>query len=465
MAGGAAGIAVGMGWGAYSVRNEASGIRGPLLYAFGPYTFASQLQILSGQVSRPGLFNRDQIQAQHPSRSGEPLINREAHVTQLTDHNSRSVTTPNTDTLYTSAVLDLAAGPVQVTVPKSVDRYLSVAFMDLFTDQIAYAGSRTTGRNGGTFWIIGPGQTPSLPDGVTAIHSTSNDLWMLARIFVSGESDFDAALEVQAEIKVKPVDPANQGTPFKTKAPENPDAETFLALTNEILGRSPLSPQTRRAAEFAEFGIVPGALDTYADLSSIRRFVWSQALSRVETQIYKQLGKHQSSTAGWLAPPAILGNYGTNDELRAGIALVGFGALTLDEAVYFRALTDVEGDVLSGQESYQMIIPPTGVPADAFWSLSMYESDGNHRSFFYANEINRYAINSGSEDLAFQADGSIVLALQSNRPSDPTHVWMPTPDGPFETVFRVYAPQTEVTDQQWSPPPITEAGTSSGPGS
>ena len=51
--------------------------------------------------------------------------NRIGHRRTLSDHSSRNVTTPNNDTLYSSAWLDLSAGPVEITVPKISRRYWS----------------------------------------------------------------------------------------------------------------------------------------------------------------------------------------------------------------------------------------------------------------------------------------------------------------------------------------------------
>ncbi|HEX2244100.1 MAG TPA: DUF1254 domain-containing protein, partial [Gammaproteobacteria bacterium] len=67
------------------------------------------------------------------ARSGTPL-NSIAHVPALADHTSRTVTTPNADTLYSSARLDLSAGPVTIVLPASRERYLSVALMDAYTN-------------------------------------------------------------------------------------------------------------------------------------------------------------------------------------------------------------------------------------------------------------------------------------------------------------------------------------------
>src|SRR5262249_29727096 len=50
-------------------------------------------------------------------------LNRFYHMPQLADHRARAVTTPNHDTLYSSAWLDLSGEPLFLTVPPVGDLY------------------------------------------------------------------------------------------------------------------------------------------------------------------------------------------------------------------------------------------------------------------------------------------------------------------------------------------------------
>jgi hypothetical protein len=351
-------------------------------------------------------------------------------------------------------VLDLAVSPVEVIAPDAQERYVSIAFMDLFNDQVAYIGTRATDGRGGRFWVIGPGHSPEIPEGVTPIKVDSNDLWMLGRVFVAGAQDLEAARAVQSQISVTPLNPAATARPFLTQPTTRPDAENFLALTNEILGRNSSAKHTARAVEFGDFGISPGGTNTFERLSPLKKVVWTRAVEQVEDKILAEIAALAKIKKGWTTPPLILGKFGNNDAIRAGTALSGFGALTADEAVYFRSATDAEGAPLNGNRSYEMVIPEVGVPTDAFWSLSMYTVSPEGRLYFYENDLNRYAINSYDQGLRRQSDGSIILALQRTQPSDPSRVWMPTPDGLFNCIFRTYLPGPEILKGLWLPPLI-----------
>ena len=72
-------------------------------------------------------------------------LNRFRHLPGLADHRARAVTTPNPDTLYSSAWLDLSVEPLFLTVPPVGDLYYSYAFLDLFTNNVGYVSHRLHG--------------------------------------------------------------------------------------------------------------------------------------------------------------------------------------------------------------------------------------------------------------------------------------------------------------------------------
>ena len=78
-------------------------------------------------------------------------------------------------------------------------------------------------------------------------------------------------------------------------------------------------------------------------------------------------------------------------------------------------------------------------PAEAFWSLTMYDAD----FFFVPNPINRYDL-AQRDKLVANPDGSIDMYLQAESPGkDKEANWLPAPKGKFVLVMRIYAPQTD----------------------
>src|SRR5687767_4945391 len=73
-------------------------------------------------------------------------VNHFIHTRQLLGPQHRQVVTPNNDTLYSNAWLDLSQGPLSITVPASGDRYYVLGLLDFYTNPFGYIGTRTTGN-------------------------------------------------------------------------------------------------------------------------------------------------------------------------------------------------------------------------------------------------------------------------------------------------------------------------------
>jgi hypothetical protein len=71
------------------------------------------------------------------------------------------------------------------------------------------------------------------------------------------------------------------------------------------------------------------------------------------------------------------------------LRLAGLGANLPEDAVYPTAFADGEGNPLSGANKYVVHFDKGKLPpADAFWSITMYDQDG----FQVPNPIDRFAI-------------------------------------------------------------------------
>lgn len=409
--------------------------RDAALYVYGPYQYAQNIDRLRAENAAQGVG-----------------VNEVAHSTTLSDHTSRRVTTPNADTLYSSAVLNLSAGPVELILPDAPGRYVSVMVMDIFTDIIDLVGSWDDAR-GRRFWIVGPDWAGTPPDGVSVIRSPGIDAWLLGRIFVAGPSDLEDARTVQSGLQVRSVEPGVPSQPWSITIATPPNAENAVTVVNTLLGRAPDHPHTQRAATFANKGILPGAPDSWSELSRKDRLIWSKSFERVETALKTALSQ-QTLQGGWRQPPAHLAQFGEDDAVRSAVSLIGFGAMRAEDATYFSAETDAIGAPLSGAQDYTLTFDPDAVPVDAFWSISAYQIEPDGRRFFYDNPLGRHSINGDTPGLMRDAAGDLTLYLSSDAP-DQTGNWLPLPDdGPVAIIFRTYRPQAAVLEGVWSPPDI-----------
>ena len=382
--------------------------------------------------------------------AGAPL-NRVAHRAQLADHTSRQVTAPNNDTIYSSAFLELSNGPVEVVSPTDTKRYFSIAFMDAFTDNFAYIGTRATKGQGGKFWIAGPQWTGTAPADVTVLRSSTNDVWMLGRTLVDGPDDLPAARALQTQITVRSTRPDEPALSYGVRCTSVEDPANFLDVVNDMLARSPGGKgQTARASKFAAYGIGAGAMPSPELIEAWRTYLPKGIAKLKDKFMFRNLVVN-----GWGYQEKGVGDFGTNDFLRAGVALGGLAALGEEEAMYFQATTDESGTALDGSHKYVWRVPPGGIPADAFWSLTMYQAEPDGRYFLVQNPINRFSIGDRTRGLVKNADGSIDIAIQRDAPEGALAAnWLPAAAGPMRMSLRAYLPKKELRDRSWRVPPV-----------
>lgn len=78
------------------------------------------------------------------------------HERRLYTPENRIIVSPNNDTPYSTATLDLRAEPLVLSVPDMGDRYYTFQLVDMATNNFAYIGTRATGNKAGKFALAGP---------------------------------------------------------------------------------------------------------------------------------------------------------------------------------------------------------------------------------------------------------------------------------------------------------------------
>jgi hypothetical protein len=382
-----------------------------------------------------------------------------------------AIQTPNSDTPYSFVGADLRAEPLVFTVPAmDKDRYYSLQFIDMYTFNFAYVGSRATGNGAGAFLLAGPNWHGETPPGVKAvIRSETEFAFVLYRTQLFSPGDIDNVKTIQAEYKVqplsqflgKPAAPAPPAVDFIK--PLSPEAERtspeFFNVLNFVLGFCPPSPaETEIMARFARLGIGPhGTFDAKALSPDMLKAVedgvadaWATFKSYKETEL--DTGKRTSGDA-----------FGTREFLngdylaRFSGAVLGIYGNSKDEAIYPVYFIDSAKKPLSGANRYELRLAPGELPpVNAFWSLTLYELPS---SLLSANPLNRYLINSAMlPDLKRDADGGVTLHVQHPSPgADVEANWLPSPAGPFFIAMRLYWPKPEALDGRWKAPPLVQA--------
>src|SRR5215831_7100288 len=292
----------------------------------------------------------------------------------LADASSRSVTSPNNDTLYSSAWLDLTAGSAILALPNLGTRYLSISLMDMYTNNFAVLGARCTGYSAATFKVVGPND--AIPSSErNAVRSPTPHVWALARVLVNGPDDLEAARVVQAAVTL---------TAPKVTSPKQPAAiaavaqdakwQDVFAEANHQLAQDP-PPATDRAvlSRIAPLGVGTDASFNPASFSDAEREAIAAGVA--EARAIVSDSRHRGvAVQGWYYPGATLGVFGQDYTARAIVAHTGLAALPREEAMYMRPAGETGDSLYDGRKMWRLHFAPGQIPpVSAFWSLTMYE--------------------------------------------------------------------------------------------
>ena len=369
----------------------------------------------------------------------------------LATPDARNVTTPNNDTVYAIAFVDLTHGPATLRLPALGGRYASFALMDMFSDNFAVLGTRTTGQEAAVFTLVGPDAAA-----VGALRSPTPWVWAMVRVVVNGPDDMVAA---QALLKGFSIEPSPGPSPWAKGANRGGAWADYFTAANALMLENP-APATdtgvlRRTAPLGlgVAGFDPGRF-TPAQGAEIAAGV------EEARQALHVPGFGGKTIGGWVFQAADAGNFFQDYLGRARIAVGGLAALPPAEAMYLTAVspegkTRFDGDGLWRLRFAGGALPPV----NAFWSLTMYEAMPEGGFYLTHNPISRYSVGDRTPGLARGADGSLDIWISRADPGGGRSAnWLPAPaKGPFTMVLRAYLPKPELIAQAYVPPAIEKA--------
>ena len=383
----------------------------------------------------------------------------------------KAIQTPNSDTPYSAVGADLRAEPLVLTVPPiEQDRYYSLQFVDGYTYNFAYVGSRTTGNGGGKYLLAGPNWKGDKPEGVNDVIRSDTELaFVLYRTQLLGPSDLDSVEKIQAGYQVTPLSvflnqpPPAPAPPIDFVPPLTSEQQRtspqFFEVLNFAMRFAPAPPTEQDLrARFATIGIGPeGDFDADKLSQEMRAAIrggMADAWAEFDTFKKDKVDTDQVSSADFFGTAADLkGNY----LYRMAGAVLGIYGNTAAEAIYPAAFNDSAGAPLTGANKYTFRFEPGQLPpVNAFWSLTMYELP---QSLLVANPMNRYLINSEMlPSLRADPDGGYTFSIQNESPGIAKESnWLPAPTGPFVVVLRLYWPKPDALNGTWKAPKPVKA--------
>ena len=376
-------------------------------------------------------------------------INQIGHMKGLATADDIMPYTPNNDTVYSGALLELGDEPIILTAPDIMDRYWSVEVADCYTNNLFYIGTRATEGRGGSHAFVGPDWKGKLPDGVIEHRVPNNGLMFAIRIAVlpNDADDLRKVNKLQDSFALTSLSnwakPDKFGKADVTKLAARPDYHGDLAFYQtlaDLLIEDP-PPKKHEAAEvlLGRGGIVVGQPLNITKLSEPARKGLAHAAS-VAPQIMKWKVKYRGTPypTRWnnLRP----GDYGFDYFDRAAGALEGLFVHDRDEAEYFSTYEDGDGKLLDGANNYVLHfdkgeIPPT--LKNGFWSITMYGADFQ----LVKNPINRFSIGDRTKGVVRNADDLLDIYIQNKPPAGRDSNWLPSPpNGLFRLNYRIYLP-------------------------
>jgi hypothetical protein len=376
------------------------------------------------------------------------------------DATFKDVVRPNVDTLYTTAFISMKEGPWVFEMPANDERYELMPFMDAWTHVFASPGTRTSGTQGSTYLLVGPKWQGQTPAGMNLLRAPTDMVWLIGRTQTNGPADFERVHRLQDRLKLYRLGgPSNTPSTWQASAQKSAppvvqmkemSMREFYERLMQLMVENPAKAEDKAMLDrLASHQLEPGKPVQLSAIDTASFALGRWIANRKVTQALQQKVKDGT----WSTPPLSLGNYGTDYNIRAVVAMVGLGANLPEDALYPNTSLDAHGQALHGQHRYQLHFDAAKLPpVKAFWSITAYGAD----EFLMANELKRFAL--GDRDkLVYNVDGSLDIWIQATRPTDATQAanWLPVKaDAPFLLNARLYWPKPEALQGTWQMPAV-----------
>jgi len=416
------------------------------------------------------MYNVIQKFALSPS-SGDMFLdgfNKPVAMTELADHNVKSIARPNNDTLYQGAVLDLRHEPIIIKFPvidskyvvletSGYDHYAGVPLASTKGDfkkpvNILFYTERTAGYQGQPI------------EGVDRIVEADGDIIFAFLRAMPHQADSARMAKIIQSLKaVKVVTLSEfQGKPEKDSNDatfpaygttdgdvfENNLLEVMQFVFNHTTFDSDNAMDQAVLKAYKPLGVEPGKV---YDVNKVAKLNGAQFRKVVEEVARKALADMSNPAVLVQARPQMFMPKGKIDlETQVIQSVAGPIGLPAYQARYI-PLETKDGKPMNAQHDYMIKMSKDELPpAKAFWSLTLYDLENG---YFIPNDHKKYSV---GENAGFKlnSDGGIEIYVSAVKPdSVPKENWLPINRGDLgiNGMLRIYAPDADKI-KMWKTP-------------
>ncbi len=286
-----------------------------------------------------------------------------------------AVVTPNSDTPYSLAWLDLRAEPFVLSVPKlEKNRYYSIMLNDGNTFNYGYIGSRTTGNDAGDYLVVGPEWNGQAPAGIKKVfRSTTMFSLLVYRTQLFNAKDMPNVEKIQSGYRVRPLSaylrqPAPAPAPVLDFPVISRDLmkDRFFEYLDFALQFAPAGPEEREIrAKLARIGVGPEKTFKFSELSPEHKLEAELGMKAGNNKVNEKVAAIGKNVNGW----QVGSSFGDREYyrgdwlLRAAAARAGIYGNNAEEAMYPMTKALASGEALDGgKRDYTLTFKPGRLP-------------------------------------------------------------------------------------------------------
>jgi len=340
------------------------------------------------------------------------------------------IVAPNLTSMTGGMFIDISAGPVTLEIPEVKDRYLVYQFIDVFTHNFYYLGTRGNNGEAGRFTLYNKNQQKPAGNVGTPVLVEGDHAIVTARIDIKDRAELDRVHEIQKAIEI--VSAPSQTRVYPKYDKKKAFSPAFVEYLNELLTDVPESEKTL-FARFAAIGVMNKVELSDNDLKEIQEGI-DAAFEAIQAE-----SKNLEIGNGYVGATEI---FGTREYLngnylgRAAGAHFGLWGNSKEEANYFMLHTEGEGQIRFEKNE----LPP--LTDLGFWSVTVHDEN----VLVKENEHDSYVLT--MDKMKFAEDGSLTLSI-SSKPQEGN--WLFTPGGKMVVLIRAYQADNKKIDDYVPP--------------